>query len=94
MDKNVENDFNEIIKDEMKEKIIFENEYDEIRLNGEILEPQKLEVYNKYSIPVGALFLILGVIAWIVFDEFWWFIVGIAIATATGITIKSNRKNK
>lgn len=87
-------DFDEIVKDEMKEKVIFDEEFNEVEWKDEIMAPRKVKI-DKYDLTLGVLLLFIGLFIMILVKDFWYLgLILILLSTTTGVKVIPKKKNK
>jgi len=91
-DKKIEKYEKQLI-DTLKDVIIFNNEYESVEFKGEIMSQQTVKLGDN-RISMSLFCVVAGIIIGIIFDSFFWFMIGILFAYELGVVIKSKKRKK
>ena len=76
----------------MKEKVIFDEEFNEVEWKDEIMAPRKVKI-DAYDLTLGVLLLFIGLFIMILVKDFWYLgLILILLSTTTGVKVISKKK--
>lgn len=97
-----------VVLDEITEDVIKEFEDDMTTLLGETvsgeeitkvvwedkeIEPSKVKI-GKWEIPLSFIWIMVGIIFWMLFDDFIWFVIYLCIGISSGYAVKVNEPKR
>ena len=89
---NVINEFEENMTTLLGEAVS-EEEITKVIWNDKEIEPSKVKI-GKWEIPVSFVWIMAGIIFWMIFDDFIWFTIYLCIGISCGYVVKINESKR